>query len=138
MSHSKIHWLWQILGEINELPPGRAKLVGLNPKYDWLTPVDAIPFVGAANKLNKGRKVLLASKGKLLWLGAAIYGDYLLVKQGLQYLNVRNSKGSGAPLLTSPTAPTKAISRSSSTRSSCPRGMRWDRKKGKCVRIRRR
>jgi len=137
MSHNKVHWLWKTLAAINEgVNPGRGKLFGLNPKSDWITPLDAVPFIGPANKLNKGRKVLLASKGKLLWLGAAIYGDYLLVKQGIRYFD--SSKGSGAPLSASPTAPTKAISRSSDTRSSCPRGYRWDRKKGKCVRIIRR
>jgi len=137
MSHTKLHWLYQRLEHYNDaLVPGRGKVFGLNPKYDIISPVDAIPVVGPLNKLNKLWKLSKVSKGRWLLLGSNMLWDYLLVKEGYGYLTRR--QGSGAPLTSTPTAPTKAISRSSESRSSCPRGMRWDRRKGKCVRINRR
>ncbi len=139
MSHTKLHWLWQRLGELNDsLVPGRGRAVGLNPKKDFITPLDFVPFIGPANKLNKGRKLLVNSR-KLKYFvvgGGGLILDLLGLKEGYEYLTRR--KGSGAPLASSPTAPKKAISRSANDRRACPRGMRWDGKKGKCVRLRRR
>ena len=136
---SSFKWLIDRAEEINDaIIPGPGKLFGLNPKKDIITPLDAVPFLGPANKLNRGRKLLQSSKAWkfLAHGGAQLIGDVIIIG-GIVYGLTRGG-GSGAPLTRIPNAPKRPSSAKRVTGRSCPPGMRWDRKKGKCVRIRKR
>jgi len=111
-------------------------LIGLNPKRSFFTPIDLIPGIGPANKLNKGRKLLSSSKAyKYLGQGLSqIPGDILLLL-GLTAALKKLSSGSGSPAGASPTRTKNAPS--ASKKSRCPPGHRWDSRSRRCVKIRR-
>lgn len=109
---------------------------GINPKKSFITPIDFVPFVGPANKLNQGRK-LWKKREALKRLGqglAQIPGDIILlfgVSAALASMKDSSSSpgGSGAPSGKSQAAP------KSTTRRRCPSGHRWDQSRKRCVRI---
>ena len=118
------------------LKPG-GPVWGLNPKKSFITPIDFVPVVGPANKLNQGRKLWSKREAfKRLGQGLAqVPGDIILLlgaSAALASLKDSSSSpgGSGAPSGKSPSAPTAQRHR------RCPSGHRWDQSQKRCVRIR--
>ncbi len=139
MSEVNFKWLADRAEDLNETFPGKGKWIGLNPKKDFVTPLDAVPFVGGAAKLNKARKLLFSSKaGKWVVSGAWQTAADVAVYGGLLYALIKSQGGSGAPSLASPTSTNKASRPRRGRSSQCPPGHKWDHRKRRCVRIRRR
>lgn len=138
MSEVNFKWLADRAEDLNETFPGKGKWLGLNPKKDFFTPIDAVPFLGGASKLNNARKLLWNSKaGKWVASGAWQTAADLAVYGGILYALFKSQGGSGAPSLVSPTS-TKRASRSGRPSGPCPPGHKWDHGKRRCVRVRRR
>ncbi len=139
MSEVNFKWLRDRAEDLNETFPGKGKWIGLNPKKDFFTPIDAVPFAGGASKLNNARKLLWNSKaGKWLASGAWQTAQDILLYGGLGWAAYQRFKGSGAPSETSQLAPKRPARPKSARKSRCPPGHKWDSKKRRCVRIGRR
>lgn len=135
---SKLEQLYDIASDLNDrVIPGPGKLFGVNPKKDFITPLDAVPFAGPLNKLNKGRKLLMSSRaGKWIASGLFQLGSDIAVVGGILYgYSQLGSGGSGAPA-TSPNTHRSSTHRTGSARKRCPSGFRRDPRTNRCVRIR--